>query len=437
MGSLNNTIGRTLLRLGAASFTDGELLNRFVAAQEQEAFEELVRRHGPMVLRVCRRVLQHAHDAEDAFQAAFIVLARKASAVSRPELLSNWLYGVAQRIACKARAGAAKHRVCELTNGDLDSNHPTENGAHSEQDWRLTLDEELGRLPDKYRAALVLCYLEGKSNAEAARLMSCEVRAVEMRLTRGRRMLHGRLTCRGATLTAAAMEALLANEANAAITPQLAATTVQAATLAMGGPELGTAAISPEVKLLADAAMQGMARAKLRFVGVVLLGVLALGVGTTAYVSSDRSTSDANLAETNSPGAGIHGTEVPLPRPFEPIWPGVVPNPVGRAPAQLGLPDRIGAYEIEHDKRWDTLPGHSPDHKLYTAVLVCGKPGGKLICLPGNFFLLPTRDPVAWFNWSALHHTWWYQVVEPLIAAGKHEEARAAYQKWLTEHPRP
>src|SRR5262245_15540851 len=113
MGFLNNnTIRRTLLRLGgAASLTDGELLERFVAVQEQAAFEEMVRRHGPMVLRVCRRVLQHAQDAEDAFQATFIVLARRAATV---KLLPNWLYGVAQRVASKARAGVVKRCAREL-----------------------------------------------------------------------------------------------------------------------------------------------------------------------------------------------------------------------------------------------------------------------------------------------------------------------------------
>src|SRR5262249_38937652 len=114
MNSLNNTIRRTLLRLGQPVVTDRDLLGQFVATQDPVAFAELVRRHGPMVLRVCRRVLQHAQDAEDAFQATFIVLARKAATVSPPELLPNWLFGVAQRVANKARVSAAKRRVREL-----------------------------------------------------------------------------------------------------------------------------------------------------------------------------------------------------------------------------------------------------------------------------------------------------------------------------------
>src|SRR5262249_18516182 len=119
MDSVNNAIRRTLLQLGGASaLTDGELLARFVATREQAAFEGLVRRHGPMVLRVCRRILHQAHDAEDAFQATFIVLMRKAHSLARQELLANWLYGVAYRVALKARAGACHRQTREKLKGE-------------------------------------------------------------------------------------------------------------------------------------------------------------------------------------------------------------------------------------------------------------------------------------------------------------------------------
>src|SRR5262249_42961899 len=150
-----------LLRDGGG-MTDGQLLECFLTRRDEAAFAALVRRHGPMVLGVCRRMLHNPHDAEDAFQATFPVLGRKAATIARRELLGNWLYGVAYRTALDARAAAARRRVREKQVSEM----PEPEASASEDVWRdlrPLLDEELSRLPDKYRVPVVLCDLEGRT----------------------------------------------------------------------------------------------------------------------------------------------------------------------------------------------------------------------------------------------------------------------------------
>src|SRR5437773_7959664 len=137
----------------SVDLTDGQLLECYLARQEEASFEALVRRHGPMVLGVCRRVLRNDHDAEDAFQATFLVLLRKASSILPRDRVGNWLYGVAYRTSLKAKALRAKRRAKErqVTRPETD------------QRWLELLDHELNRLPDKYREPVVLCHLQGKT----------------------------------------------------------------------------------------------------------------------------------------------------------------------------------------------------------------------------------------------------------------------------------
>ncbi|HJT76585.1 MAG TPA: RNA polymerase sigma factor, partial [Gemmataceae bacterium] len=148
---------------------DAQLLESFLARRDEAAFEALLRRHGPMVLGVCHRVLRNRDDAEDAFQATFLVLARKAGAIRSRQLLGSWLYGVAYRTALKARAMTAKRRTKEREAGQM-----TRPGAPADgvpEELLAALDRELHRLPNKYRAPVVLCELEGKARKEAARLL--------------------------------------------------------------------------------------------------------------------------------------------------------------------------------------------------------------------------------------------------------------------------
>src|SRR5262249_25927914 len=168
--------------------TDAGLLEQFVARRDEAAFEALVRRHGPMVLGVCRRVLRNHHDAEDAFQATFLVLARKAASVVPREMVANWLYGVACHAARKAQTAAARRRQRERQGVAM----PEPEAVPPEDAWedlQPLLDQELSRLPDRYRAAIVLCDLQGKTHKEAARQLSCPQGTLSARLSRGRALL--------------------------------------------------------------------------------------------------------------------------------------------------------------------------------------------------------------------------------------------------------
>src|SRR5437879_10110341 len=177
----------------AAGLADSILLERFLTRRDEAAFEALVRRHGPMVLGVCRRVLSNPHDAEDAFQATFLVFVRKAASIAKRELLGNWLYGVAYHTARAARSAAARRRAKEAK--AMPRQQPKEDNVW--QELQPLLDQELSRLPEKYRVPIVLCDLEEKSRADVARQLGLPEGTLSSRLARGRALLAKRLTRRG------------------------------------------------------------------------------------------------------------------------------------------------------------------------------------------------------------------------------------------------
>jgi RNA polymerase sigma factor (sigma-70 family) len=183
--------------VAAAETTDAELLARFARVRDEAAFEALVRRHGPMVLGVCRRVLPESHDAEEAFQVTFVVLARKAGELKQPGRLASWLYGVANRVSRKARVSAARRGKHERAAAGTDSIVPLDG---LDADVRSVLDEEMLALPEKYRAPLVLCYLEGLTNEAAAERLGWPSGSMSYRLSRGRDLLRKRLIRRGVML---------------------------------------------------------------------------------------------------------------------------------------------------------------------------------------------------------------------------------------------
>ena len=183
--------------------SDAQLLSRFRDAEgatSESAFKELVERHGPMVMGVCRQILRHTHDADDAFQATFLVLVRKARSIQIRESLAPWLYSVAYRTAQRARTTASRYRQHGIEEVEA-LGCPPEDSYHL--DLRPLLHEELDRLPDKYRAPIVLCHLEGKTHEQAAQLLHWPIGTVSGRLSRGRELLKSRLERRGLTVPAA------------------------------------------------------------------------------------------------------------------------------------------------------------------------------------------------------------------------------------------
>jgi RNA polymerase sigma factor (sigma-70 family) len=253
---------------------DGELLDRFLTERDEPAFAALVRRHGPMVQGVCRSVLHHWHDAEDAFQATFLVLARKAASIRHRDSIAGWLHEVAYHLAVKSLARGTRRRAQAMRSTDMPAAPVLDLTI---RDLQRVLHEELQRLDEKHRAPLVLCYLEGKTHQEAARQLGWTAGTVRGRLNRGRELLRGRLTRRGLALSAGLFTVVLSQSASAAAPPAAAADALaRAAVIAAGSGSLA-GVVAPQVATL----VQGISRTM--FVNktkVVLALLLLVGAGT-------------------------------------------------------------------------------------------------------------------------------------------------------------
>jgi RNA polymerase sigma factor (sigma-70 family) len=275
-------------RRGPGDTTDAQLLQRFVAQRDEAAFEALVRAHGPMVFSVCRRVLHDGHDAEDAFQATFLVLVRKAGAIADPALLGNWLYGVAHRTAVNLRRQLARRRTSGQPPPDLPAADPEPDVVW--RDLRPLLDEEVCRLPGKYRAPVVLCYLQGKTYEEAGRHLGCPKGTVATRLARARELLHNRLSRRGLA-PSAALAALGAGHAAQAVVPAaLERSAVRIGIRAATGRATAADGISAQVASLTESVVRAMflTRVKTAVALLLTLGTLGAGAGVLAYQARAR-----------------------------------------------------------------------------------------------------------------------------------------------------
>jgi RNA polymerase sigma factor (sigma-70 family) len=278
--------------------SDTVLLRRFAEDRDESAFATLVHRHGPLVMGVCRRVLDDPADMDDAFQGTFLVLVRKAGTLSKPELLGNWLYGVAYRVARKVRTVAAVRRQIEMRGAAM---RPTitESGPESTaDDLRPIIDEELQHLPEKYRLAVVLCYLEGKTNEEAAATLKWPTGTVKGRLSRARELLRSRFLRRGLCFTLAGLTVALSHStANAGEVPAALTEGTVRAGLSFAVNEATTSTSG----LVARLVLRSMRRRVIALMALPLLIVsFAMGSGALAYHSA---TSEGGSFWSGSSGA--------------------------------------------------------------------------------------------------------------------------------------
>ena len=342
----------TLFRVGSfGGMSDPELLERFAGRvgddeAAERAFEALVERHGPMVLAVCRSVLGDRHEAEDAFQASFLVLARRARSIRRRDSVGPWLHGVAQRVSARLKARAARRRVVEARGAGPGGR----DGRAADEGWP-ELHEEVARLPEAYRVPVVLCYLQGLTYDEAADRLRWPIGTLKVRLARARALLRARLIRRGLAPTVGFLGSAASVEA-AAVPGRLASATVSGATRLAAGGRTGGGLISDSVAALAAEAHKAMLLTKLRCAGAAGL-VVIFAIGAIAH----RAPGSQELAPRERDGPGQ-----PPPGAGAPAGPGAARSLVV-APRELEAHDGHGellmyALDARGERILDPDAGH-------------------------------------------------------------------------------
>jgi RNA polymerase sigma factor (sigma-70 family) len=375
---LDKVLGRVRNLLAAhraGSVPDRGLLDDFIARRDEAAFAALVHRHGAMVLSVCRRTLNHAADAEDACQATFLVLANKAASIRKRDALGSWLHGVAFRVARKLRADRARR-----TRGKTSLVDVADVDTTAEVTWRevqAVLDEELARLPDSYRAPLVLCYLEGKTQDEAARELGWSTGTLRGRLGRGRERLRGRLVRRGLTLSAALFGAILGETtAFGTVSVTLETSLVRAALAGVSDGAVAAGVVSAEVAALTQGVIKAMFLTKVRTAALVLLVTLiTAGGGLLTY----RAAIEASAATAAVPEVPAKPASQEKPRPAPAANP-AAPADQGAQPRPASVDDKTIRDLITQlgSEEFDTRNG------AYKRLEAIGEPALKLLRKAGQ-----------------------------------------------------
>jgi RNA polymerase sigma factor (sigma-70 family) len=278
----NNVLQRVrgLVRPADGGLTDAQLVSRWLASRDEAAFELLVWRHGPTVRGVCQRLLRSPQDVEDAFQATFLVFLRKAGGIGKREAVGSWLYKVAYRVALQARSRPAPERL--LDGLDVLIPAPPAADALAWRDVRLVLDEEVNRLPARYRSVFILRCLQGRTDEETARELGVPAGTVQSRLSRARARLRSRLTRRGVTLTAAAVGTGWAAEASAVVPASLVRVTVRAA-LSGAADQAAAGVVTAQAAALAKGALHAMWMTKVKMTAALVVSLALLGGGAFTY----------------------------------------------------------------------------------------------------------------------------------------------------------
>lgn len=331
------------------SIPDDQLVDRFVNHGDGTAFATLVQRHGPMVRSVCQRELRDLNDVDDAFQATFLVFVRKANTLGQRERVAGWLHGVALRIARKARVQSVRRHAAQKPLPELAV--PSHLGNLAWRDLRPVLDQEIERLPSKYREPFVLCYLEGLTYSAAAQHLKVPPGTVCGRLDRARDLLRARLARRGLTLTTSMLGALLSkNAVSAGIPPLLLHATIEAS-LSFGG--LGAGAVSGKAILLAHAVLRSLLWSKMKYVACLVIASLAiLGGGLGASLATHAPPTTARAVPGNS-------QEHPVPVKPSPVTAaGAAQKIVERALLGLGGKEKVASLK---SASWTTVSKPTKD----------------------------------------------------------------------------
>lgn len=348
---------RWATKADASNFSDRRLVDAFLHRRDQDSFTALVQRHGPMVLGVCQRLLRDPADVEDAFQAAFFVLARKAGSIRKVNSIGSWLHGVARRLAHKCRVAQARRSVHERESSRQEMFEPSD--AITWNELRGVLDDELAKMDGMFRAPLVLCFLEGRTQDEAARQLGLSKRTLRRRLERGRERLRNRLTRRGISLSAGLTATWLTESSSSATVPSSLASTTAKAAIGFLDNVAVQSTLTPRVAELSKEMLRTMSFSTVRVASFCLLltGLLGLGGGLIAFHAMDSS---ENLDEAQPDP--IQSTNTAM---------AVRPNAEGRDrfgdPLPSNVVARLGTMRLRHGGG-PYAAAYSPDGKRLASV---------------------------------------------------------------------
>jgi RNA polymerase sigma factor (sigma-70 family) len=344
MSEVIQHLRRAVLLQDGAGLTDGQLLEDYISRRDQAALAALVRRHGPMVWGVCRRALVNHHDAEDAFQATFLVLVRKAASIVPTQMVANWLYGVAHQTASNARATAARRKGRERQVTEMPEPAVAE---HFWDDLQPLLDAELSRLPTKYRAVIVLCDLEGKTRKQAAGQLGVPEGTVAGRLARARAMLAKRLSQRGVALSAVLSQEV----ASAGVPTSVLSSTLNAASLVAAG----------KVAALTEGGLKAMLLSKLKVITtVVTLAALTCAIGGLSLGQGQAITGSEK--QPGKPGKG--GAVPPRPKAHETVGIGRANSITYPATVVKVYADALSITAKERARTHIDIDGKTPNVKM-------------------------------------------------------------------------